>query len=240
MDTTSSANALHDLESTRMAWHRVAEHVLAAARYAASGRIGLRPSPTGVRTPPFGPDGRVIEIDCTDLVLTAAGTSHRSPITTLRAAGLFVGIEPGAPAGVYTPATPLALDEPLAVDPAAARVLAGWFSLGEHALQAFSSEIADEAPSEAQLWPEHFDLGITAAAVNYGASPGDSLRGGPYLYVGPHAGAPADASGFWNAPFGAALDMHDVGSADEAVAFFRTGHDLVHVTSSKIPETRRR
>jgi hypothetical protein len=25
----------------------------------------------------------------------------------------------------------------------------------------------------AVLWPEHFDVGITAGAINYGASPGD-------------------------------------------------------------------
>jgi hypothetical protein len=44
--------------ATRDGSHRVAEHLLAAARYAASGEIGLVPAPGGFRTPPFGPDGR--------------------------------------------------------------------------------------------------------------------------------------------------------------------------------------
>ena len=60
------------LAATRDRLHRVAEHILAAARYAASGEIGLVPSP-------------------------------------------------GAPAQVYEPATPLDLDEPLMIDPGAAR-----------------------------------------------------------------------------------------------------------------------
>jgi hypothetical protein len=213
------------LVATRSAWHRVAEHVLAAARYAATGRIGLRPSPGGVRTPPFGPTGRVVAIDGTDLVVTDDGASRRAPLTTLREAGRLADVVPGAPAQVYTPATPLDLDAPLAVDPEAAAVLAAWFALGEQALAAFSAGIAEDAPGEAQLWPEHFDLAITAAAVNYGASPGDADRPQPYLYVGPHETPADDGSGFWNAPFGAARDIGQVASVDDAVAFFRAGRD---------------
>ena len=39
------------LAATRDGLHRVAEHLLAAARYAASGEIGLIPAPGGFRTP---------------------------------------------------------------------------------------------------------------------------------------------------------------------------------------------
>lgn len=228
MDSTTLPSTL---VPTRSAWHRVAEHVLAAARYAGAGRIGLRPSPGGVRTPPFGPDERVVAIDGTELVVTAGGESRRAPITTLREAGRFVGISPGAPAHVYTPATPLELDEPLTIDPEAARVLADWFALGERALAAFSAEIAADSPGEAQLWPEHFDLAITAAAVNYGASPGDADHPTPYLYVGPHEPVADDGSGFWNAPFGAVRDIGEVGSAEDAVAFFRTGRERLRSIS---------
>jgi hypothetical protein len=35
------------------------------------------------------------------------------------------------------------------------------------------------------LWPEHFDIGITIDAVNYGASRGDDHIAEPYAYVGP-------------------------------------------------------
>ena len=34
------------------------------------------------------------------------------------------------------------------------------------------------------LWPEHFGNSVTAAAVNYGTSPGDDHIADPYLYVG--------------------------------------------------------
>ena len=62
--------------------------------------------------------------------------------------------------------------------------------------------------SEAQLWPEHFDLAVIVDvggdAVNVGFSPGDGWLAEPYVYVGPH-----DTSDltdvFWNAPFGSVL-----------------------------------
>ena len=57
------------LAATRDGLHRVAEHLLAAARYAASGEIGLIPAPGGFRTPPFGPDGRFLAVDGTELVV---------------------------------------------------------------------------------------------------------------------------------------------------------------------------
>src|SRR5437868_903278 len=74
-----------------------------------------------------------------------------------------------------------------------------------------------------ELWPEHFDVGITAAGINYGASPGDDHIAEPYLYVGPHDGpAPGDPA-FWNAPFGAARTFRQIGTVAEATAFFRDG-----------------
>jgi len=213
------------LARTRDALHRVAEHVVSPARYAATGRIGLRPAPGGFATPPFGDDDRVVAVDGAELTVRAAGTERRTPLTTLRAAAEFVGIEPGAPAHVYTPATRLDLDEPLDVDPAAALVLAAWYQLGQTALRSFAAQIPEDAPGEAQLWPEHFDLGLAAAGVNYGVSPGDEQFPDPYLYVGPHTGRPEGDDEFWNAPFGAVLTIHDVPSVDDAVAFFRAGRD---------------
>ena len=37
--------------------HALAEHVVAAALYAETGRIGLRVGPGGFSTPPFGDEG---------------------------------------------------------------------------------------------------------------------------------------------------------------------------------------
>lgn len=222
------------LAATRDGWHRVAEHILASALHAETGEIALSVSPGGFRTPAFGADGRFLAVDGIDLVLGGAGSSRRAALTTLRAAAEFAGITPGAPAEVYPPATPLEPDEPLLLDPAAARVLADWYGLGAEALSRFAAEIRGDGPGPAVLWPEHFDVGITAGVINYGASPGDGHIPDPYVYVGPHGGPPAGDPAFWNTPFGAARTIHQIGAATDAVAFFRDGRArvLAHATAT--------
>ena len=111
----------------------------------------------------------------------------------------------------------------LTVDPAAAAALAGWFQLGEKALKTLAGELAAEKPSKPELWPEHFDLAITAGAVNYGFSPGDETIATPYVYVGPHE--PPTSGELWNAPFGAYRTWDDVRDAEAALAFLRSGHE---------------
>jgi hypothetical protein len=136
--------------------------VLAAAGYAATGHIGLAPIPDGFQTPPFGANGAYLAVDGTDLIAGDVAGARRTRLTTIRAAESFAGITPGAPAHVYQPATPLDLDQPLLIDPGAARLLAGWYGLGGQGMSRFAADIPDEQPSAAVLWPEHFDLGITA------------------------------------------------------------------------------
>lgn len=224
--TTISSHQAHvspaQLAATRAAWHRVGEHVLAAARYAATGHIGLAPTPDGFQTPPFGADSRYLAVDGTDLIVGDVTGARRTPLTTIGAAASFAGITPGAPAQVYQPATPLDLDEPLVIDPGAARLLAGWYGLGGQGMSQFAADIPDGQPSAAVLWPEHFDLGITAGQVNYGVSPGDGFCPVPYVYVSPHDGPPAGDQAFWNAPFGGVRTIDQIGTAAEAAAFFRT------------------
>lgn len=58
---------------------------------------------------------------------------------------------------------------------------------------------------------------------NYGLSPGDAFLPVPYAYVGP---AGPQEGEFWNAPFGAAVPLTALGSADGVLAFFRQGRDL--------------
>jgi hypothetical protein len=210
-----------DLATTRDALHALAEHVLAAARYQAVGRIGLEVVPGGFATPPFGDDRRTVGIEATELVVREAGVERRAPISTLRAAGQLVGIEPGAPANVYTPATPCDLDAPLVVDQRAADRIARWYALGDEVLQQFAAEITEDEPSGITLWPEHLDVAIRAAEVNYGALPGDDHLTEPYLYVGPAQASAAD--GFWNQPFGAARTWMEIGSVDDGLRFFREG-----------------
>ncbi len=120
---------------TRISWHTIAEHIVAPARHRATGRIGLRPTPGGFGSPWFpaagddGDDERRIRVDGDELVVEERGDdgSHferRERISTLRAAGAVVGIEPGAPSEVYEPITPLDLDFELAV--AARSVIGLW------------------------------------------------------------------------------------------------------------------
>ncbi len=210
------------LVTTRRALHQVAEHVVSAARKRASGQIGLRPLPGGFGTPP-DEVGRVIAVDGVDLVVTGADEERRAPLTTVRAAAEVCGIEPGFPWTKTPPATALEPDRPLTVDVAAAALLANWFELGAAAMTALATELADEGPTDAQIYPEHFDLGMTVGQVNYGASPGDDAIPVPYLYVGPHDGPPA-GDDYWNAPFGAARTHQEIRSVAGALDFFREGH----------------
>jgi hypothetical protein len=234
---SASCSPAH-LAATRAGLHRVAEHVLASALYTAIGEIALVPSPGGFRTPPFGADGRFLAVDGAELVVGGAGGIRRTALTTVRAAADFAGVTPGAPANVYKPATTLSLDEPLMIEQDAARLLAKWYSLGAQAMSRFAAEIPGDEPSAAWLWPEHFDLGITAGAINYGASPGDDHITIPYVYVGPHNGPPPGDPAFWNAPFGAARTIHQIGTAEEAAAFFRDGRARVLAQATASPSRR--
>ncbi len=210
------------LVATRTTWHRVAEHVLAAGQFAASGTIRLRPWPGGFATTVGIGDGQLAVVG--DELLAIRGSSRRSePLTTLGRAAQFAGVELGL-RGSYPPATPADPDAQLPVDQSAARRLADWFALGDAALRRFAEQLGE--PMTPVLWPEHFDLGIAVGAVNYGASPGDEAMPEPYLYVGPHEGPPS-ADPFWNAPFGAASRAPHIATTDDAVAFFSEGRRQV-------------
>ncbi|HEY3691425.1 MAG TPA: hypothetical protein VGL46_14200 [Pseudonocardiaceae bacterium] len=72
------------------------------------------------------------------------------------------------------------------------------------------------------LWPEHFDIGISVDAVNYGVSAGESYLQEPYAYIGPHQ--PRSGT-FWNAPFGAARPVAALTDTAGILRFFREGRD---------------
>jgi hypothetical protein len=217
--TVSQAD--HLLSATRESWHRVAEHVLAAAEYADTGEITLRPVAGGFQTTHPIRGHRVLTVLSTQLVVTDDVDVRATPLTTVAAAADFVGVQPGMPASVYPPATPLEPDAPLHVDDASALLLAGWYELADAALRQFASDYGPSSPQPI-LWPEHFDVGITLGSVNYGASLGDEYVAQPYLYVGPQSGPPV-RDDFWNAPFGATRTIDRVGSVREAVGFYRSG-----------------
>lgn len=209
-----------ELRATREALHRAAEHLLSAARKRATGDITLLPGPGGVHTPPL-PDGTVVALDGAEVVVRGPDGERRAALTTLAAAAAAVGLEAGFPWTKHPPGTTFEPDRPLHVDRTAAAALAGWFATGDEVLTRLAGEIADDGPSPPQLFPEHFDLGITARGVNYGFSPGDDFSPEPYVYVGPHEPPPQDL--FWNAPFGAFRTWTEAPDVDSALAFLRAG-----------------
>lgn len=206
--------------------HVLAEHVLGAGLYAATGHIGLQVVPGGFATP----TAAVAELggcwsvaDGMLVIVGPDGQQSEAPITTVRGAADFYGVTPGMPATVYTPSNQLDLDAVLPIDPVVAERIGDWLVLGDAALGVFAADHADEQPTYRTLWPEHFDLGFSMAAVNYGVSPGDAEHAEPYLYVGPWT--PRSAP-FWNESFGASVPASTVGSVADALAFFERGRTL--------------
>jgi hypothetical protein len=212
------------LIATRESLHRAAEHLLAATRKRATGEISLLPAPEGVTTPPL-PDGRIVSLEGADVVVRRPGAERRAPLTTLVDAAGAVGLQPGFPWTKHRPGTDYAPHAALTVDPTAAAALARWFAVGDEALRALAAEVPGEQPSTPQIFPEHFDLGITAGRVNYGFSPGDDAIPTPYAYVGPYDAPPQDP--FWNAPFGSYRTWREVTTAQEVLDFFRAARAVL-------------
>jgi hypothetical protein len=219
--------------AARTWWHTLAERVLAPARHAASGRIGLRQAPGGFATPPFGSDDRVVAVDGPDLSVSDRHGLRRGPSGgTLGQVAAFVGVPPDADTGLYTPTTPADPDTRFDGDPEVLSGLAQWFEVGQTALGRWRAGHVDDTPSEIQLWPEHFDLaldlGPEGGRANYGFSPGDEGHTLPYAYVGPWE--PTDDP-FWNAGSYARLGYDALAAerdpAAAALAFFAAGYAVV-------------
>jgi hypothetical protein len=175
---------------TREALHRLAVYVISPAQRLQNGEIILRATPGGFST--FAFDGRVIGVDGADLVMDGA----RHPIGSLSDAARLAGIAPDvAQQEEFDVPRYGDLDEPLAVDAAAARALGAWYTFATEVLDDLRADagLADDA-SIVRIWPEHFDAAIDLgdAGANrratYGASPGDRNHAEPYLYASPWAG----------------------------------------------------
>jgi hypothetical protein len=175
--------------ATRDALHRLAVYVISPVQRLVNGEIIMRAAPGGFETFPFA-GGRVVGVEG---ALLRDG-DRRTPITSLRAAAGFVGIEPDvAQEGQFDVPPAGDLDAPLDVDPAAARALGEWYALVTAALEALRAGAGpgDDA-SIVRLWPEHFDAAIDMGGPDhrgtYGGSPGDGAHPEPYLYASPWAG----------------------------------------------------
>jgi hypothetical protein len=196
----------HVLVETRRSLHAVAERLLAGPQHRAHGTIRLAVVPGG-----FGQVAGPWRVEGADLVGDAVRVPLRGDVGAVADAA---GIEPGGPEGLYGDHADLDPRAPLAVDPAAAALLADWFARGDAGLRLLAP---DSAPV---LWPEHFDLGLSLDEVNYGVSPGDVTHPAPYAYIGPWT--PREGA-FWNAPFGAVRAAGELPDAAAVAAFFHEG-----------------
>ena len=204
----------HDeLTATRRSLHAVAEHVLAGPQYRATGRLRLGVVAGGFATTTLTPR---LMVDGS-LVAGAAGVwaAQRGPPPPPHRGG--GGVAGGRPQRGEKDRAGVDPDETLAVDPGEVGVIMGALALGHDALTAFA---ADETPV---LWPEHFDVAIRVDDVNFGVSPGDGFIAEPYAYIG--VAAPHDGDRFWNAPFGAAVPLRELGGAPGVTALFAAGHE---------------
>jgi len=232
-----------DYRTTRDALHLVAVHVVARRRYAATGRFGLRAMPGGFGAPNFGTglSHEVVRTDGVNLVRETIDTDHFLsmvyPIdgSTLDFLTEVVGTLVDDPFSVGRD-TPEVGDAHavLRVGAESARIVGAWFADGTQAIDRLLAAIGPAAaPTVAQLWPEHFDLGIDVAVgptrVNLGASAGDRFHEDPYVYVGPRGDARPGDPAFWNAPFGALLGYDAIAPTPDPIAtmtdFFRRGLD---------------
>ncbi|MBY8855645.1 hypothetical protein K7711_04075 [Nocardia sp. CA2R105] len=189
--------------------HGVAELLLAGPQYRASGTIRLAAAPGGFATtaaPRLAVAGDVLSADGAE-VGALSGSTYAALAAT-------AGVSAEPPRGVYADGSGVAPQDTIEVDPACARVIAAAFETGDRALRAFAPEATPV------LWPEHFDLALTVAEVNYGVSPGDGAIGEPYAYVGPWSRREGP---FWNVSFGAARTLTELSDAEGVREFFAEG-----------------
>ncbi len=233
---------------TRESLRRLAVYVLAPARKAANGKIGLRFTAGGFGTPFFGADEQ-LRVEGPDVVRQLGDQAWAQEIGTLAEAADFADVE--LP-GVEQPGDPgvgsdlAGLGDPgalLPVDADASAAIGDWFGFGASVLERFRAErrATGAEVTRVQLWPEHFDLAFDDGAANFGCSPGDAWAPEPYVYVGPRnlerlhleglhrdglnrEGQPGE---YWNAPFGAALSYSELLAASDqretALGFLRQG-----------------
>lgn len=222
------------MQETRVTTQSVLTHIVARARFEATGRFGLRVVVGGVATPTFGETNRVLRMDEDVLVIEDDDHCRALAWTEYSLADLAteVGVDLTLPFSVGHDTPAIANPEQRlgeTVELSALRTLCAALATGARALDRLLVDLHDA--TRPQLWPEHFDLACAATTasggVNVGVSAGDGYHAEPYLYVGPWTDA-RPGEGYWNAPFGAICNAVDL-DRDGAVAFFAEGLDRLGV-----------
>src|SRR5438067_11854145 len=92
MDRPGLTSLPSTFAETRDALHRLAVYVVSPAQRLVNGEIIMRATPGGFGTAAL--PSRTIRVEATELVDEAGGEARRAPITSLRQAAAFLGIEP--------------------------------------------------------------------------------------------------------------------------------------------------
>ena len=202
---TASDRCRRRYAETRDALRRLACYVIAPARKAVTGRIGLRPTPGGFGTPPFGADEQ-LRVAGTSLIRRAGGDGKSAPITSLAAAAAFAGVELSADPGIGSDLPRLGEPERRCrsrLRPVDA--VGAWFAFSTSVLE--SSGPSSTPPAGPAPKPSSGRSTSTSAATSRAstsaASPGDGFVAEPYVYVGPWNTEGLPDGDFWNAAFGA-------------------------------------
>ncbi len=178
------------LATTRRSLHLIAFYAFSFARQQADGEVWLTPTPGGLGTPSF--DGRVLRFEEADLVSQSGCNILAVPISTLRDALVFAGVEYDRARGERNDIeVPDNLDEVLNVEVSDVAFLGDYFSFGQSILEDLVAGAPDGDDTAPRLWAEHFDLAIelgdegTKSRASVGFSPGDAFIPEPYAYVAP-------------------------------------------------------
>lgn len=215
---------------------RIATHIVARARYQATGRFSLRVTPGGFGTPEYGADHKRVRVSGTTLIAESdaegAASTRTKPIvgTTMPRLAHLAGARIISPfdVGRDTPKVG-SLAHAIQLDLPTVDLVCRWFATVAGVLDRVALAMQTTgSPSLVRLWPEHFDVAFDVQVrpgvrVNLGGSPGDSFLGEPYLYVGPWTDARPGGGSFWNAPFGAACPASSLATADDGFAFLMEG-----------------
>jgi hypothetical protein len=192
---------------SRRQLHGVAEMLIAGPQYRSHGTIRLRVTAHG-----FAGVEAPLAVEGMEFVWAGGRAPLRGSIADLAAAA---GIEAGAPAGVYDSSGAVTEGAVLDLDAESVHRAQESLRIGANALTSFAGQ-------DPVLWPEHFDVAVTRDEINYGVSPGDSYHPTPYAYIGPWT---PRTGPFWNAPFGALLDMSVRADSDHLIGFFNEGRE---------------
>ncbi len=223
MSTPSTTPPPATLVATRRSLHAVAELLMAGPQHRLAGTIRLAVTSDGFSTVALTGDPSRLEVRGVSLLVNRPSGTVIEPLAgTIAELADAVGVEPGAPVGVYTDTTGADEASVVAVDEAAARTILAALARGDEALRRFAARHQGQDPPPPVLWPEHFDVGISLDEVNYGVSPGDSFLAEPYAYVGPWS---PRRGLFWSQPFGAAQPMSSLADDEALMGFFEAGRD---------------